>query len=315
MTRKVRQTGCERFRAPPPSLPPSSYYYCVPLSSDTVTIASQGDLEAALRFQASRQLFSPTASTVSLGGTVAPGGTATAPLGVTRSISSGGPVSLRIVLRKADEGIERSHSVSEMPVGRGTPGLGATGGATPTIAEETSQDLEDSTITARSSRPAPEKPTKKPIVLQDFDLSGGGGGGGGGSSPRSYDFSTSGVSRSPRWRNHNSESKFADTAPSPVIGRVTAWKRGSMIGSGSYGRVYVALDQNTGTQIAVKCVNFGEDMKSKQEVAALKREIDLLSNLNHPNIIKYLGTATRHRKLYIFLEYASGGSVMSAIKR
>ena len=46
----------------------------------------------------------------------------------------------------------------------------------------------------------------------------------------------------------------------------------------------------------------------------MEREIKLLRELDHPNIVQYLGTQRTKRRLYIFLEFASGGSVSSRLK-
>lgn len=75
-----------------------------------------------------------------------------------------------------------------------------------------------------------------------------------------------------------------------AAGGIKNWKRGELLGSGSYGKVYAALDLNSGTQIAVKQVRFhGDSRRKSREVDALQREIELLQGLDHANIVKYLG--------------------------
>ncbi len=51
------------------------------------------------------------------------------------------------------------------------------------------------------------------------------------------------------------------------------------------------------------------------QVHALEREIDVLKDLCHPNIIQYLGTSKTSSRLLIFYEYASGGSLARMIGR
>jgi serine/threonine protein kinase len=41
----------------------------------------------------------------------------------------------------------------------------------------------------------------------------------------------------------------------------------------------------------------------------VSQEISLLSRLQHPNIVQYYGSETVDDKLYIYLEYVSGGSI------
>ena len=52
-----------------------------------------------------------------------------------------------------------------------------------------------------------------------------------------------------------------------------------------------------------------------EHVAALESEVDVLKQLRHRNIVRYLGTEKCHDTLNIFLEYAAGGSVASLLSR
>ena len=72
------------------------------------------------------------------------------------------------------------------------------------------------------------------------------------------------------------------------------WVRGELIGEGIYGQVYLALNATTGEMIAVKQVKLphtASDMSnSRRYIAqALKSESKLLKDLDHPNIVQYLG--------------------------
>ncbi|GER51021.1 serine/threonine protein kinase, partial [Striga asiatica] len=69
------------------------------------------------------------------------------------------------------------------------------------------------------------------------------------------------------------------------------WKKGKLLGRGTFGHVYVGFNSETG------------------EMCAMKEEIALLSRLKHPNIVHYYGSETVDDKLYIYLEYVSGGSI------
>ena len=98
---------------------------------------------------------------------------------------------------------------------------------------------------------------------------------------------------------------------------ITHWKRGQLLGAGSFGKVYAGLDLVSGTQIAVKQVRIPSESSKRRskEVDALETEIELLKGLDHPNIVRYFGTSRNDNRFYIFLEYASDGSVTSAINR
>ncbi|EHA50924.1 STE/STE11 protein kinase [Pyricularia oryzae 70-15] len=98
------------------------------------------------------------------------------------------------------------------------------------------------------------------------------------------------------------------------------WMKGALIGQGSFGCVYLALHAITGELLAVKQVeapspgaNSQNDARKKSMIEALKREISLLRDLRHPNIVQYLGCGSSAEYLNIFLEYVPGGSVQTML--
>ncbi|KAJ7883533.1 kinase-like domain-containing protein [Mycena olivaceomarginata] len=90
------------------------------------------------------------------------------------------------------------------------------------------------------------------------------------------------------------------------------WVRGELIGRGTYGRVYLALNTTTGEMIAVKQVD-KNDSRQVTVVQALKDESETLRVLDHPNIVQYLGFEETLTNLNIFLEYVPGGSIGSCL--
>ena len=50
-------------------------------------------------------------------------------------------------------------------------------------------------------------------------------------------------------------------------------------------------------------------------VASLDREIDTMQHLEHPNIVQYLGCERKEFSISIFLEYISGGSIGSCLRK
>ncbi|WWC86729.1 uncharacterized protein L201_001607 [Kwoniella dendrophila CBS 6074] len=95
------------------------------------------------------------------------------------------------------------------------------------------------------------------------------------------------------------------------------WVKGELIGKGSYGRVYIALNVTTGDMMAVKQVELPvseidrNDKRQLGMIKALRDEIELLKDLEHINIVAYLGYETSEEYLSIFLEYVPGGSIAS----
>ena len=99
------------------------------------------------------------------------------------------------------------------------------------------------------------------------------------------------------------------------------WFKGQLIGKGTFGRVYLGMNATTGEFLAVKEVEVnpkaaqGDQKKMQELVAALDREIDTMQHLDHVNIVQYLGCERKERSISIFLEYISGGSIGSCLRK
>ncbi|VFQ65246.1 unnamed protein product [Cuscuta campestris] len=95
------------------------------------------------------------------------------------------------------------------------------------------------------------------------------------------------------------------------------WRKGEMIGCGAFGRVYMGMNLDSGELIAVKEVsipaNTATREKKKDPIRELEEEVNLLKNLSHPNIVRYLGTAREEGSLNILLEFVPGGSISSLL--
>jgi hypothetical protein len=105
-----------------------------------------------------------------------------------------------------------------------------------------------------------------------------------------------------------SESNFKTTN----LSRVRKWQKGNMLGAGAFGKVYLGMNMETGELMAVKEVDVGGKC-SEEQIKSLEREIELLSTLSHPNIVRYLGSQKTDKLFYIFLDYIPGGSVESIL--
>lgn len=91
------------------------------------------------------------------------------------------------------------------------------------------------------------------------------------------------------------------------------WQKGSLIGTGSFGKVYMAMNKKTGELIAVKQVTFSSD--EDDMVAGIMQEIDLMKRLNHPNIVLFLGCERTGKKLNILMEYVPGSSLDALLNK
>uniref|UniRef100_A0A0D9WAP2 non-specific serine/threonine protein kinase n=1 Tax=Leersia perrieri TaxID=77586 RepID=A0A0D9WAP2_9ORYZ len=80
---------------------------------------------------------------------------------------------------------------------------------------------------------------------------------------------------------------------------------GDEIGKGAYGRVYKGLDLENGDFVAIKQVSL-ENIPQE--------DLNIIMNLNHKNIVKYLGSLKTRSHLHIILEYVENGSLANIIK-
>mmetsp|Transcript_7812 Transcript_7812/g.14973 ORF Transcript_7812/g.14973 Transcript_7812/m.14973 type:complete len:460 (-) Transcript_7812:3891-5270(-) len=80
------------------------------------------------------------------------------------------------------------------------------------------------------------------------------------------------------------------------------------LGEGSYGSVHKGLHITSGTIVAIKIVPI------VNEITALKKEIQILKECRHPNIVGYIGSYIKEGDLWLIMDYCSAGSVADLIK-
>ncbi|SOS80489.1 calcium-dependent protein kinase 5 [Plasmodium sp. gorilla clade G1] len=81
------------------------------------------------------------------------------------------------------------------------------------------------------------------------------------------------------------------------------------LGKGSYGNVVKAVSKRTGQQRAIKII----EKKKIHNIERLKREILIMKQMDHPNIIKLYEVYEDNEKLYLVLELCDGGELFDKI--
>ena len=78
------------------------------------------------------------------------------------------------------------------------------------------------------------------------------------------------------------------------------------LGKGGFAEVFLAIQENTNIYMAIKKINIKSlNYKGKQ---LLENEINILKNINHPNIVKFYTEFQNDNFKYIAMEYCDGGS-------
>ncbi|XP_077596333.1 serine/threonine-protein kinase 36 [Stigmatopora nigra] len=77
-----------------------------------------------------------------------------------------------------------------------------------------------------------------------------------------------------------------------------------LVGEGSFGRVHKGMVKFTGKVVALKFIP--KTGRSKKELQSLKKEIDIMSNLQHPNIVKLFDSFETETEVVVVTEYAEG---------
>ncbi|KAJ3559603.1 hypothetical protein NM688_g243 [Phlebia brevispora] len=92
------------------------------------------------------------------------------------------------------------------------------------------------------------------------------------------------------------------------------WQQGRFIGSGSFGSVYLAVNLDTGSLMAVKEIKFQEVAGLSNLYNQIKDELSVMEMLHHPNVVEYYGIEVHRDKVYIFEEFCQGGSLAALLE-
>lgn len=103
----------------------------------------------------------------------------------------------------------------------------------------------------------------------------------------------------------------------PMIGmRLDNYRLSRFLGSGAYARVYEAFpDESLDSTKAIAFKVFSEAaLKSDGFLERLSREVALCQSLNHPNIVKVLGSGQEGKVHFLKMEYIQGTTLTSRLE-
>ena len=88
------------------------------------------------------------------------------------------------------------------------------------------------------------------------------------------------------------------------------YKKICKIGNGAFGKVYKAKELKTDNIVAVKQISINNSEINNEYIL---KEINVLKNLSHPNIVKYYKYYEENERIYIIMEYLEGGTLKEFI--
>ncbi|BGP19019.1 hypothetical protein JCM10213_009272 [Rhodosporidiobolus nylandii] len=92
------------------------------------------------------------------------------------------------------------------------------------------------------------------------------------------------------------------------------WQQGKFIGGGTFGNVYLAVNLDSGEELAVKEIRFQDLQSAPHLVKTIRDEMKVMEMLRHDNIVQYYGIEVHRDKVYIFEEYCPGGSLANLLE-
>ncbi|RDL38195.1 Threonine protein kinase [Venustampulla echinocandica] len=128
-----------------------------------------------------------------------------------------------------------------------------------------------------------------------------------------------------RKENSGASSEFDETArvepknplydlPMPKQFHLGMFEIGRPLGKGKFGRVYLVRERNSGFICALKVLHKNE-LKHGDAEKQVRREIEIQSNLRHPNVLRLFGHFHDSKRIFLILEFAGKGELYKHLRR
>ncbi|KAF2154579.1 kinase-like protein [Myriangium duriaei CBS 260.36] len=89
---------------------------------------------------------------------------------------------------------------------------------------------------------------------------------------------------------------------------------GKPLGKGKFGRVYLVRERHSGFVCALKVLDKAELQQGRVE-KQVRREIEIQSNLRHPNILRLYGHFHDSKRIFLILEFAGRGELYKHLQK
>ncbi|XP_059665847.1 CBL-interacting serine/threonine-protein kinase 23-like isoform X2 [Cornus florida] len=105
---------------------------------------------------------------------------------------------------------------------------------------------------------------------------------------------------------------MASRSSGPGRTRVGRYELGRTLGEGTFAKVKFARNVDTGENVAIKILDKEKVLKNKM-IGQIKREISTMKLIRHPNVIRLHEVMASKTKIYIVLEFVTGGELFDKI--
>lgn len=86
------------------------------------------------------------------------------------------------------------------------------------------------------------------------------------------------------------------------------------LGEGSYAKVYLGFSVLAELPVAIKCYEKA-NIKSESTLKCILKEVEIMKGLNHPNITKFIEIFEDEDHIFVVLEHADRGDLLSYVKK
>jgi aurora kinase, other len=107
---------------------------------------------------------------------------------------------------------------------------------------------------------------------------------------------------------------FFDQPSAPKNFHLGMFEIGKPLGKGKFGRVYLARERSSGFVCALKVLHKSELQQGKVE-KQVRREIEIQSNLRHPNVLRLYGHFHDSKRVFLILEFAGKGELYKHLRK
>ncbi|KAL4925881.1 aurora family serine/threonine-protein kinase [Aspergillus undulatus] len=162
--------------------------------------------------------------------------------------------------------------------GLGAPGQLTSGANRSNLLKLALQNTNDNKVNAMNVPPSPGKGTRDPSTLRNLDENG--------------DYEQ----------------------PAPRKLHLGMFEIGKPLGKGKFGRVYLAKERSSGFVCALKVLHKSELQQGGVQ-KQVRREIEIQSNLRHPNVLRLFGHFQDSKRIFLILEFAGRGELYKHLRK